>query len=401
VKRTAWILTLVPALLALADVRMAQAVPAFARREGAKCQMCHFRLPELNEDGHAYLRRGLREAPEGMKMAMPGGQEMAMPTKTPAAATSRPLGEPVPLQWSDYLTVMGHHMFIAQRGKRPDFDAGAIDIWAAGPFNPHWSALANPSFDIEEGGSDVDQAYGEFITHWGERFQSVRFGQAAPFAVLFNGADPSMTLTAPVALTTPADTGNSWTPATRIRGVEVGAIDLPRWNAYVGVGQPHLEDEGDREKHTDFYASAERLVGERGNSLTAYGYWGEASLAPGDSGGHFRRAGLFANVYGPHTKGIAGYLTGRDRAADGRELDNSGYFLLAEQLLSERWAAYGRYDHLKRDLAAGGSETIEGPTLGISWWAQTQTRLTLETQFLKTTGERRQRVLMAEWLWAF
>ena len=37
------------------------AVPAFARRESAKCQMCHYRLPELNEDGHSYIRRGLRE----------------------------------------------------------------------------------------------------------------------------------------------------------------------------------------------------------------------------------------------------------------------------------------------------------------------------------------------------
>lgn len=34
---------------------------AFARRESAKCQMCHFRLPELNEDEHSSIRRGLRE----------------------------------------------------------------------------------------------------------------------------------------------------------------------------------------------------------------------------------------------------------------------------------------------------------------------------------------------------
>ena len=42
----------------LLQFRSSQAVPAFARREGVKCQMCHFRLPELNEDGHSYIRRG-------------------------------------------------------------------------------------------------------------------------------------------------------------------------------------------------------------------------------------------------------------------------------------------------------------------------------------------------------
>jgi len=28
------------------------------------CQMCHFSLSELNEDGHDYASRGLREEPE-------------------------------------------------------------------------------------------------------------------------------------------------------------------------------------------------------------------------------------------------------------------------------------------------------------------------------------------------
>ncbi len=54
----------------LLQVRTSQAVPAFARRESAKCQMCHFRLPELNEDGHSYIRRGLREERGGMAPQM-------------------------------------------------------------------------------------------------------------------------------------------------------------------------------------------------------------------------------------------------------------------------------------------------------------------------------------------
>lgn len=321
------------------------AIPAFARREGVQCQMCHFRLPELNEDGHAYLRRGLREEPGDMTEEM--GQMGEMPeeeqSKTPTAATSRPLGVPLPLSWADYLTVMGHHMFVAQKNAKAEFDAGMIDVWAAGPLNLHWSGLANPSFDIQNGGSDVDQAYGQYITRWTEQFGSVRFGQMYPFAILFNQGGPSMPLSTPVVLSTSGDTGNAWTPVSVLRGVEIGAVDLPHWNAYLGAAQPQPEtgesthaeggisDAGmGSDQHIDLYASSEFLFGKDGNSLTLYGYWGKADLPPAGDEHSFHRVGVFGNIYGSSTKGVVGYLTGKDDTVDGRSLDNSGYFLLAE-----------------------------------------------------------------------
>src|SRR5512143_330879 len=95
--------------LSLVGVRTSLAVPAFARREGAKCQMCHFRLPEFNEDGHSYIRRGLREERADMGQAMGGmdmgGKEAPKPPKAPPASGTRPLGEPLPFEWQNYLTV--------------------------------------------------------------------------------------------------------------------------------------------------------------------------------------------------------------------------------------------------------------------------------------------------------
>lgn len=87
-------LLLLVTVFSLLQVRSSQAVPAFARREGAKCQTCHFRLPELNEDGHSYIRRGLREERGGMapQTGMDMGTKEA--AKTPAASTARPLGSP-------------------------------------------------------------------------------------------------------------------------------------------------------------------------------------------------------------------------------------------------------------------------------------------------------------------
>jgi hypothetical protein len=393
------LLLLVP-ILSLLPVRTSQAVPAFARREGAKCQMCHFRLPELNEDGHSYIRRGLREERRGMApqtgMVM-GTGEVA---KTPLASTARPLGEALPLSWQDYLTVMGHHTFEAHRHAQAGFHSGMIDGWIGGPLDQRWSGVANFAFDIEAGGVEVEQAYAQFNTSWSPRFASLRFGQLLPFAVLFNGGGAGMSLSAPVVLETPSRPRNPWAPATLLRGVEIGVVDLPSWNAYVGAGQPQIDDLVGA-SHTDVYASAEYLIGKKGNAVSGFGYKGEIAASPGQPSIDYERVALFANGYGPRTKGVLGLLWGRDRPAGGKSLGTAGGFLLGEVLLAERWAGYVRYDYVNREALVGDAETTDGPTIGVSFWAQTQVRLTLESQFLKSTSTSRDRSAIAELMWAF
>ena len=147
-------------VLPLLQARSSQAVPAFARREGAKCQMCHFRLPELNEDGHSYIRRGLREAREGM--APQTGMDMGtkdMGTrdqpKTPVASTARPLGEALPLEWQHYLTVMGHQTYEAHSNSKAAFHPGEIEGWIGGPFDPHWSGFCSGRPCLRSDGPDT------------------------------------------------------------------------------------------------------------------------------------------------------------------------------------------------------------------------------------------------------
>ena len=386
-------------LLSLLQVRSAQAVPAFARREGVKCQMCHFRLPEFNEDGHSYIRRGLREARGGMAPQM--GMEMGTKevARTPVASTARPLGEALPLEWQDYLTVMGHHTYEARDHAKAGFHPGMIDGWIGGPLDPHWSGVANVAFDIEAGGVDVEQAYAQFNTSWSPRFTSLRFGQLLPLAVLFNGGGAAMPLSAPVVLETPSRAQNPWVPATLLRGVEIGVVDLPRWNAYVGVGQPQIDDLAGA-THTDVYASGEYLLGEKG-AFSGFGYKGKIAASSGQPSIDYERVALFANVYLPRTKGVLGFLWGRDEQTGEESLDSAGGFLLGEVLLAEGWAGYARYDYANREAPVGDAETTDGPTIGVSFWAQTQVRLTLESQFLESTGMPRDRSAIAELMWAF
>jgi hypothetical protein len=393
-------LLLLLAVLSLLQVRSSEAVPAFARRESAKCQMCHFRLPELNEDGHSYIRRGLREERGGMApetgMVM-GTRDVAV---APVASTDRPLGEALPLEWQHYLTVMGHHTFEARHHEKTAFHSGMIDGWIGGPLDQHWSGIANFAFDIEAGGVDVEQAYAQYITSWSPRFTSLRFGQLLPLAILFNGGGAGMALSTPVVLEMPSRAASPWAPATLLRGVEIGAVNLPRWNAYVGAGQPQIANLVGA-SHTDVYASAEYLIGEKGNALSGFGYKGAIAASPGQPSLDYERVALFANAYGPRTKGVLGVLWGRDKPAGDKSLDTKGGFLLGEVLLAERWAGYARYDYANREAPVGEAETTDGPTVGVSFWVQTQVRLTLESQFLKSSGTTRDRSAIAELMWAF
>jgi hypothetical protein len=199
---------------------------------------------------------------------------------------------------------------------------------------------------------------------------------------------------------TPSRAENPWAPATLMRGVEIGAVNLPSWNAYVGAGQPQI-DELAGSSHTDVYASAECIIGERGNAFSGFGYKGKIEGSSGQPSVDYERVALFANVYTNRMKGVLGFLWGKDTPGGEESLDTAGGFLLGEFLLAERWAGYARYDYANREAPVGDAETTDGPTVGVSLWAQTQVRLTLESQFLKTTGASRDASAIAELMWAF
>jgi len=304
------------------------------------------------------------------------------------------------MEWRDYLTLMGHHTFEARNHEKAAFHPGELEGWIGGPLDPHWSGLASFAFDIEGGGVEVEQAYAQFNTSWSPRFASLRFGQLLPYAILFNGGAARMPLSRPVVLRTPTRAENPWAPMTRVLGVELGAVNMPSWNAYVGVGQPQIDDLAG-ERHTDVYASAELLLGGGGNAVSGFGYRGVIAASPGLPSIDYERVAAFANVYGPKAKGVLGFLWGRDTPDGESSLESAGGFLLGEILLAEQWAGFARYDYASRDAAIGDDEITDGPALGVSFWAQTQVRLTLEAQFLKSTGVDRDRSAVAQMMWAF
>jgi hypothetical protein len=276
-------------------------------------------MPELNEDAHAYVRRGLRQ--QYVEAEPSGGTGNNEGT----VETEGTLGEPATMAWQDYLSVAGAPTFEAHQNAQTGFHAGGIDFWIGGPIDPHWSVLTNVAFDIEAGSVGIEQSYVQYNTSRSEHFVSLRAGQLLPFAVFFNGSGVAMPLSAPVVMETPSRDENPYSPSTLLRGVEVGAINTPKWNAYLGAGQPQL-DGIEPSSHTDLYASAEYLLGEDGNSLTAFGYKGkiEGTPAAGVPSIDYDRVAFFVNAYVAHLKAVLGGLWGKDSPDVGKSLDSSG-----------------------------------------------------------------------------
>lgn len=383
-------LLLVISLVSIFQVQRARAVPAFARREESQCQMCHYRMPELNGDGNAYIRRGLREDQGGSKSWFDMSERGAKPAE---------LGDATALAWQNYLSVLGHPTIEAARGDKTVFNPGAVEAWLGGPVNAHWSAFAIIGFDLETGEAGVEQAYAQFNSSVSEKFISVRAGQMLPLAVYFNGGGVGMPLSAPVALEAATGDANPWTATTLLRGAEVGAVDMAKWNVYGGVVQPQLEGM-DGVTHTDFYGSAEYIVKDDGSAISAFGYVGKI---PGSSGQEvdYDRAAVFASFYLPRTKAMLGGLWGKDKPTGLADFNSKGAFGQAEVLLAERWGAYGRYDYASREVPTSSDVKTDGPTVGLTYWAQTQVRLTVEGQFLKETGSDRAKTAVMEFLWVF
>lgn len=392
--------------MCLFHAKPAQSVPAFARRTGQECQACHFRPPELNIDGQDFLRRGLREEPPEKPTKCLQPAEGGQPVESEQPVDFKlPVGVPLQLKWADYLSAIGHHDFVAETGVRPYFDAGGIDLWIAGPIDMHWTGLVNPSFDIQNGGADVDSGYGMYVSQWANEFISSRFGQRLPYAILLNQGGPSLTLSTPIALSTPADTGNTWTPTSFLRSVEVGGVWIPRWNVYFSAGNPRLDDSQTSlpgfEDSIDLSVNAEYFPGFLNSSISLYGYWGHTWLSPNVTSSPFHRAGAFFNIYGPQVKSTLGYIGGNDEAINDRNLNTGGGFALVEYLVDDYWSTYFRYDWFRQNLDAEGSRKISGPVFGASYWAATQIWLTVELQFLDISDQRSNNIVTTELNWAF
>ncbi|MDO8586379.1 MAG: hypothetical protein Q7T82_05005 [Armatimonadota bacterium] len=373
-----------------------QAVPMFARRwDGANCTKCHWQQNALNATGRAYLKHGIRDVGETADL------------------------READFRLSHYVSAVVAPSMSAVKGGGTAFSVGALDLWAGGPVDSNFSLLSEVEFGIDEENTvEAEEVYVHFVSKGdqdqqakaapapkavgaeeeedesepellGAKYFSARFGQFQPLLLLGHvSGPPRISISRPLAISGRATNGNSFRPRSRVRGMEVGAVNGPL-SAYLGIGNGPQQNEDDNDM--DAYATVERDLGTSGSSIGAYGYWGKAVLAGGfrDS---FQRYGVIGNWTIEKTRLVGGFLFGSNEdPLGGADLDNDGWFLEWAQKIGKKEGAvaYARWDKFDADEAAGGQKETDGITLGASWTPDPETatiRLAIEGQLLDVDG---------------
>ena len=403
-------------LLALLDKR-GEAVPAFARRIGAKCSQCHFIAGELNLTGKDFLRRGLREFEEVTPDVQPGvttaGAESASESSEPAGAGAEPqTGVERRLQQleqemarmraggqtgagaslGEYLSLIGKYGFESEKGGTSRFGPGELALWSGGPLSPEFSYVAEVEAAVgatsDESELETEEFYGQYTSGVGANYTTIRFGSFQPILLTTHQSGaPRIILERPAVLSGRSGNGNGWRPRSRLRGVEAGIL-RGNFAGYLGIGNGQGQNTGD--SHMDFYGTLERTFDDNGSSLGLWAFSGDTPLtgiaAPPDGRDRFKRWGILGNYAKEKTKVVGAFLKGTNESAAG-DLDNDGFFLQVLHLVSPDAAVYARWDDFQRDLAAGGQEETDGITVGGRWWMSSQFGFTAEAGFLETNGD--------------
>lgn len=256
----------------LATVRESEAIPAWARKYGADCSMCHYPVvPRLNTFGQQFRRAGFRTPDEFNK-----DQDVS--------------------NVSHYLAVRARTRLNYENKEgeieRTEFTLNDATFFYAGPVGSNFSAFVES--EIESNGEIelVGQLQGVFGT--AERFVSVRIGQMHPLQrVGVGGFDrPTGISTNPVHSTTLTRagtiTGAQFALTKDQKGLEVAYVQGP--SRLLGQVLNGLDETGsgtakriDIDPDKDYLVAYERLLDDIASGFTLFYYKGtlhESFVAP-------------------------------------------------------------------------------------------------------------------------
>lgn len=323
----------------LATVRESEAIPAWARKYGADCSMCHYpAIPRLNSFGQQFRRAGYRTPDEF-------GKEQDV-TKV-----------------GDFLSArtrvrFGYENKLGQI-ERTEFTLNDVTLFYAGAFSRNFSGFLEPEIKSDGAIELVGQLQGVFGKS--DRYVSVRMGQMHPFfKVGFGGWDrPSGISASPVftaALTRAgAVNGANFTFTKDQKGLEVAYVQgRGRLVAQVLNG---LNTAGsgtatrtDIDADKDYFVAYEHILDDIASGITAFYYKGTYPNVSSPAGSatptavsqrfNFYRLGITANKIVPVEFGFfelqGGYVRSSDNvsAAVGPNVLGHAFYVESQQYLT-------------------------------------------------------------------
>lgn len=325
------------------------AIPAFARKYGFTCGMCHIVWPRLNDFGQKFRANGYQ---------IPGQEALEKPIWQLA-------GPPLALR-----TMAGYTSDqFTPNGAEPEtnqFQVNGLDVLAGGilGLNKGFFLAYLPQI---EGGNGMEPQTGEteqanvIFTHLAGTWLNVRVGRFEGAYVPFSQLR-SITIspyeiynfTGSPGVSAADTTGslNAFAIADTATGVQVSGWGRSPWHYYFGLVNGSREN-GTNDAPSDIYLRGAYVIGQgfgqsTGQRIGATAYFGQARPVGGGDREGFSRLGFDANLnYSPYNAELQ-FVSGRDNGAfnvfaPGTAYKFSGGFVQINRFEMES-AIFARYD---------------------------------------------------------
>ncbi len=351
------------------------AVPAWSRRYGVSCTMCHS-LPslQLTATGLDFLRRGHRLKDDKVDKDL-----------------------------SNLLSVHGEWEYTKQEKEAAPFESPDAHFHAGGAISSHFSTYA----DVGLNGGDLETLVFQFTKeHGNDSYFTARVGKISPTIIRNYGNGLMASASTPLVLTDATLAQNPFTPARGSFGIDVAQ----RWSRlFVQTGVLNGEDvpgQATVNNHKDFFATAEFTAREQPTGIGLYYY--RAGYDLGDPAAstlfdRYDRTSVFANYTRDKLRLAGAYAFGRDRVQTLAERKIRGFYVQADVLPCDWAAPFARYDWVKTELEEGSERTWKvtlGSSLRLFQSDITAGRAVLEL-YRKSEAEAEANGVMVNLLWAF
>ena len=301
----------------------ASAVPAWSRRYGFSCGMCHaYPSLQLTGTGLDFLRRGHRLQDDKFDKDL-----------------------------TNLLSVHGEWTYTKQEKEPAPFESPDAHLHAGGAISSHFSTYA----DVTLNGGDLETLMLQFTKeHGDESYFTARIGKISPTIVRNYGNGLIASASAPLVLTDATLADNPFTPARESFGIDIAQ----RWKGlFVQTGVLNGEDvpgQASVNGHKDFFASAEVTASGQPTGVGLYYYRAGYDLGDPEVAtlfDRYDRTGVFGNYTRDKLRLAGAYVFGKDRVQTLSERRIRGFYVQLDGHPGDWGAPFARYDWVKTEVA--------------------------------------------------
>jgi hypothetical protein len=364
-------------LVVAATPRRSEAIPAWARKYGTNCALCHYpNVPRLNSFGHRFRRAGYRTEDEINK-----AQDIAK------------IGD-----FAAMRARVRYTYFKPESGRSDNqFELNDVTFFYGGALASHFSAFNEIEVSGETGDVEVLATISGIWGGW-DNFATFRVGQMHTLTrVGFGGLDRPTGISTPLVLSSRFTTPFKGAPF-RLnedqRGLELTYVYGPgRVIAQVLNG---VDDTGDgrgsgfdRDGDKDVLVAYEHILDDIASGFTVFGYRGVMHQKFVDGNGRdttefFRFGATFAKVFDFGFEVQGGYVRGRDNPPNtlASDVESQGAWVELEHYFKDlNFTPFGRFDWVNPRLGGGDQNLLQG-TIGVAAPIEDFLRLAVEGQVI-------------------